>query len=120
FTTELIGFQGQFPGASVVRTGILFTWISNHKGATGGTTVTASDLGTADMSGTGGATIMTVSQTPSYNGVSVSGINGSNNVFSGTSLLAAVLPASRSVTVNGTATAFATIINTGATTAPGC
>jgi hypothetical protein len=35
-------------------------------------------------------------------------------------LLAAVLPASRSVKVGVTATAFATIINTGAATAPAC
>lgn len=35
-------------------------------------------------------------------------------------LLAAVLPASRSVQVGKTATAFATIINSGATTTPGC
>jgi hypothetical protein len=35
-------------------------------------------------------------------------------------LLASVLPASRSVQVGNTATAFAAIINTGSTTAPGC
>ena len=35
-------------------------------------------------------------------------------------LLAGVLPESRSVPVSGTATAFATIINSGTTTAPGC
>lgn len=46
----------------------------------------------------------------------------SNATFTATtsSLLAAVLPVSRSVQVNGTATAFATIINTGTTTATGC
>jgi hypothetical protein len=37
-----------------------------------------------------------------------------------TSLVTAVLPVSRSVQVNGTATAFATIINTGTTTATAC
>jgi hypothetical protein len=37
-----------------------------------------------------------------------------------TSLLSAVLPQSRSVQVNGTATAFATLINTGVNTASGC
>jgi hypothetical protein len=35
-------------------------------------------------------------------------------------LVAAVLPASRSATVGGTVTAFATMINTGAAMAPGC
>src|SRR6202008_4993720 len=46
--------------------------------------------------------------------------NGSSNIFGPTSLLTAALPESRSVQVNGTATAFATIINTGANTATSC
>jgi hypothetical protein len=121
FTTELVGLNGLGPIYSVVRTGILFTWTSNHKGATGGTTVTAVDpTQPIDTSGTGGATVVSVSQTPTYNGVSVSAINGSNNIFAPTNLVAAVLPASRSVAVNGTATAFATIINAGTTTATAC
>jgi hypothetical protein len=121
FTTQLVGLQGAGPAFSVVPTGILFTWTSNHKGANGGVTVTAADPSTpTDMSGTGGVTITSVSQTPTYNGVSVTAVNGSTNIFGPTTLLSAVLPESRSARVNGPVTAFATIINTGPTTATSC
>jgi hypothetical protein len=64
---------------------------------------------------------VSVSQTSTYTGVGVTGINGgSPNVLGVTSLLSAVLPASRSVQVSATATAFATVINTGANTAASC
>ena len=121
FTTQLVGLQGAGPAYSVVPTGILFTWTSNHKGASGGTTVTAVDpTGPIDTSGTGGATVTSVSQNPTYNGVAVGAVNGSTNIFGPTTLLSAVLPESRSAQVNSTVTAFATIINTGSTTASSC
>jgi len=121
FTTQLVGLAGLGPIYSVVPTGIGFTWTSNHKGATGSVTVTATDpTAPTDTSGTGGTTITSVTQTATYTGVGVTTINGSPNIFGPTSLLSAALPASRSILVNGTATAFATMINTGTTTATAC
>src|ERR1700730_1986759 len=122
FTTKLVGLQGaSIATAAVVPTGILFTWTSDHKGAAGGTKVTLGDpAAPVDTSGTGGTTITSVSQTATYTGVGVTAINGSNNTLASTSLLAAVLPESRSAQVNGTVTAFATIINTSSTTATSC
>jgi hypothetical protein len=126
FTTQLVGLQGpDIAHAAVVPTGIGVVWTSNHKGATGGVTVSVGDSeANADATGAGGPTIVSVSQTPTYTGTGVSGINGSNNIFAPTSLLAAVLPESRSAQVNdpteGVVTAFATIINTGTTTATSC
>jgi hypothetical protein len=122
FTTKLVGLQGASIGtAAVVPTGILFTWTSNHKGAAGGTKVTLGDpTAPVDTSGTGGTAITNVSQTATYTGVGVTAINGSNNTLAPTSLLAAVLPESRSAQLNSAVTAFATIINTGSTTATSC
>jgi hypothetical protein len=121
FTTLLVGLAPPGPEYAVVPTGIGFTWTSNHKGATGGVTVSAVDpTGPIDSSGTGGTTITSVSQTATYTGVGVTAINGSPNVFATTSLLSAVLPESRSAQVNATVTAFATIINTGTATATSC
>jgi hypothetical protein len=100
--------------------GIGFTWKSDYDGTTGGATIIPKTDLPADGNGTGGATITSVSQISTYTGVSVSAINGSNNVFGPTSLLAAVLPESRSAQVNGTVTAFATIINTGPNAATSC
>lgn len=121
FTTHLAGFQGQFPGASVVDTGIGFSWTSTFNGTNGGiaTLPTPTNHQVDAGSGTGGVTVTSYNGISNYIGVSVSGVNGSN-VLGPSPLLAAVLPASRSVQVNGTATAFATIINSGATAAPGC
>jgi hypothetical protein len=66
-----------------------------------------------DCSG-GGTCILTMDQTHS---VSASFAAGSPPT---SPLLAAMLPASRSATVGGTVTAFATMINTGTAMAPGC
>jgi hypothetical protein len=120
FTTHLVGL-GKGPTYPVIDTGMGFTWTSNNNGTVGGIAVTAVPKGTkGDPGGTGGVTVSTVTQTSTYTGVGVSAINGSTNIFGPTSLLSAVLPASRSAQPNGTITFFATIINTGATTATGC
>jgi hypothetical protein len=68
----------------------------------------------------GGTTYFSLENVIANNAVTVSAINGSGNLFGATNLLAAVLPSSRSVQVDGTATVFATIINTAATTATSC
>jgi hypothetical protein len=122
FTTHLIGFQGQFPGASVLDTGIGFSWTSNFNGTSGGIAVlpTPNNKQVDPGSGTGGVTITGYTPTTTYNGVGVAAINGSNNTLGSTTLLAAVLPESRSAQPNGTVTAFATIINTGTTAASSC
>ena len=121
FTTRLVGLQGRFPGAAVVDTGIGFTWTTTYNGTSGGLAILRNDTNrTDDPGGTGGVTITGYTPTTTYNGVNVSALNGSTTVGGPTNLLAAVLPASRSAVVNGTATAFATIINSGAATAPGC
>jgi hypothetical protein len=119
FTTRLVGIQGMFPGASVVDTGIRFAWNSTFNGTTGNITLLRNDQ-PSDPGGTGGITITSYTPTATYNGVAVTAVNGSTNVFSPTTLLAAVLPESRSAQPNGTVTAFATIINTGTATASSC
>jgi hypothetical protein len=122
FSTQLVGLQGpNLAGAAVVPTGILFTWSSNYTGTSGGAQIRKADpTAPVDTGGTGAAAIASVTQIPTYTGVGVTAINGSPNIFGPTSLLTAALPESRSVPVNGTATAFATIINTGANTATSC
>ena len=120
FTTHVVGIQGALPGAGVVDTGVGFNWTSNFNGTTGGITALGNILTADPGSGTGGVTVTSVNQISTYAGVGVTAINGSNNIFAPTSLLTAALPESRSVQVNGTATAFATIINTGTNTATGC
>jgi hypothetical protein len=124
FVTHVVGLGTPPSGSTlfpVIDTGMGFTWTSNNNGTTGKAAVTAVPEGMiADAGGTGGPTILSVNQTSTYTGVGVTAINGSPNIFGPTSLLTAVLPASRSVQVNGTATAFATIINTGTNTATGC
>jgi hypothetical protein len=57
---------------------------------------------------------------PSIGAYEFEGPNVCNNSAGTSPLLAAVLPESRSAQVNGTVTAFATIINTGTATATGC
>jgi hypothetical protein len=118
FTTHLVGLQGQLPGAAVVDTGIGFSWTSSYNGTSGGNAALANTQQADPGSGTGGITVTGYTATTTYNGVNVSAVNGSSSGPS--SLLAAVLPASRSVQVNATATAFATIINTGTTTGSAC
>jgi hypothetical protein len=119
FTTHLIGFQGQFPGASVVDTGIGFNWTSANNGENGGIATTAAvKTMAADPGSTGGNTVTSVTQTTTFSGVGVGAINGST--LGPSSLVAAVLPVSRSVQVGKTATAFVTIINSGTTTASAC
>jgi hypothetical protein len=124
FTTQLVGLQGpDIQHAAVVPTGILFTWTSNYNPGTGtgGARTNRSTIpNSATTSGTGGATVTSVSETPTYNGVAVAAVNGSTNNFGPTTLLSAVLPESRSAQVNGTVTAFATIINTGMSIATSC
>jgi hypothetical protein len=132
FTTHLVGLQAPtrtkaepLPLANVaalspVDTGIGFSWTSNYNGTAGGTTVIRNIQPADPGSGNGGTTITGYSPISTYTGVGVSGVNGSTNVFAPTTLLAAVLPASRSVAVNGTATAFATIINSGTAAATSC
>jgi hypothetical protein len=120
FKTELVGLQGTAPNFSVVPTGIFFTWTSSYNGSSGNTVATKNTKAPDPGSGTGGTTITGYNGTTTYAGVGVTAINGSPNVFGPTSLLTAALPESRSVQVNGTATAFATIINTGTNTATSC
>jgi hypothetical protein len=124
FTTRLVGIKGPAPlsaaTASVIDTGIFFSWTSNYNGTSGGIAVLGNIAPTDPGSGSGGVTVTGYNGTSTYSGVGVTAINGSNNIFGPTQLLTAVLPASRSVQVNGTATAFATIINTGTNTATGC
>jgi hypothetical protein len=124
FTTHLVGIVGPTPlnatTASVVDTGMGFNWTSNYTVAAGGILVVNGTDGEPVQDGTGIVTITSVSQASTYTGVGITAINGSSNIFGPTSLLTAALPESRSVQVNGTATAFATIINTGANTATGC
>jgi hypothetical protein len=120
FTTRLVGIQGLLPGASVVDTGIGFNWTSTFNGTSGGIAVINSAIPVDAGSGSGGLTVTSFNPTTTYSGVGVTGINGSNNVFGPSPLLSAVLPASRSSPVNGTVTAFATMINTGAVPVSGC
>ncbi len=120
FTTHLVGL-GPAPDYTVTDTGMGFVWSSNNNGSVGGSVATAVPFGTsADAGGTGSVTVTSVSQTSTYTGVAVNGVNGSNLVLGPTPLLAAILPESRSAQPNGTVTAFATIINTGTTTLSGC
>lgn len=121
FTTHLVGIQGALPGASVVDTGIGFTWTSDFNGTSGGIAVLTNPGQAVDSgSGTGGYTITGYTPTTTYNGVAVTAINGSNNSFGTSPLVASVLPESRSAQPGGTVTAFATIINTSSTTVTGC
>ena len=119
------GYQTHLAGVNAdgtaTDTGIGFSWTSDYNGTTGGVVIKKTDAG-ADNNGTGGVTITNVTQTSTFTGVMVSAVNGSNpsSIFGSTSLVTAVLPESRSAQPNGTVTAFATIINTGATTALGC
>src|SRR3984893_11213757 len=118
YTTHLVGLQGLLPGASVVDTGIGFDWTSSYNCTSGGNGAIANIQKADPGSGTGGITVTGYTATTNYLGVGVSAVNGSSTGAS--SLLAAVPPASHSVQVNATATAFATIINTGTTTASAC
>jgi hypothetical protein len=118
FTTHLVGLQGSLSNVAIVDTGIGFDWTANFNGTVGGNSALFS-TGSADPgSGTGGNTVTNFNGTPTYNGIAVTGVNGSPSGPS--ALLAAVLPVSRSVQVNNTATVFATIINSGTTTASAC
>jgi hypothetical protein len=126
FTTHLVGVVGPAatptspPPTTVVDTGMGFDWASNYNG-TAGLTVFNGWLGMPVITGgTGAVTVNNVFQITTYTGVVVSAVNGSTNIFGPTSLLSAVLPASRSAQPSGTVTAFATVINTGTTTATGC
>jgi hypothetical protein len=120
YETHLV-FMTQGPVFAPVDTGIGFTWTSNYNGTTGGVTIKKTSA-PADNNGTGGVTITSVSNTSTFSGVSISAINGvpPQNAFGATSLLAAILPESRSAVVGGTVTAFATIINSGANNATSC
>jgi hypothetical protein len=124
YETHLV-FMTLGPVYAPVDTGIGFKWTSNYSGTTGGVIIKKTSAA-ADNNGPGGVTITSVSNTSTYTGVSISAINGvlPQNALGATSLLAAVLPESRSAHVNdpteGVVTAFATIINTGANNATAC
>jgi hypothetical protein len=122
FTTHLVGLQGLLPGAAVVDTGIGFDWTSNNNGTVGGVAVSGVPQGATSTGGTGGVTVANYTATTNYLGVGVSGVNGNPSGVS--SLLAAMLPVSRSSTIGspatGTVTAFATIINTDTVTGTNC
>jgi len=107
------------PGASVVDTGIGFTWTTNFNGTSGSIAVLPNIKQPDPGSGTGGITVTGYTPTTSFIGVVVGAINGSN-VLGPSPLLASILPASRSVVVGSTATAFATLINNSAVTVPAC
>ncbi len=66
FTTHLVGIQGDSPNATVVDTGIGFSWTSTFNGTNGGIAVLSATQPVDSGSGTGGITVTAVSET-SYN-----------------------------------------------------
>jgi hypothetical protein len=97
FTTHLVGIAGLLPGANIVDTGIGFKWTSTFNGTSGNIAVLNGILPT-DPGGTGNITVTSYNGTSTYNGIGVTGVNGSppgtiptllsgsacNGVYSGT------------------------------------
>jgi len=95
FTTHLAGVN--FDG-SATDLGIGFSWKDNFNGTSGGIATTKNSVPVDPGSGTGGVTILSINQTTTLSGVSVTGVNGvasgsapalasgsaCNGVFSGT------------------------------------
>jgi hypothetical protein len=79
FTTHLVGLMGLLPGASVVDTGIGFSWASTYNGTSGSITVSRIDRPVDPGSGTGDITITTSNEVTSYQfpkSLGVTAING--------------------------------------------
>lgn len=76
FTTHLVGIQGKLPGATVVDTGIGFSWTDSFNGTSGGISVTNSAQPVDPGSGTGGIVVTGVSEISTLSGVSVTAVNG--------------------------------------------
>lgn len=66
FTTHLVGIQGNSPSATVVDTGVGFSWTSTFNGTNGGIGVLNTSNPVDSGSGTGGITVTAISET-SYN-----------------------------------------------------
>jgi hypothetical protein len=81
FTTHLVGIAGALPGASVVDTGIGFSWTDTFNGTSGGISVINSSQPVDPGSGTGVVTITNSNETTTYQfpkSFGVVGINGNS------------------------------------------
>jgi hypothetical protein len=79
FTTHLVGIMGTLPGASVIDTGIGFTWVDTFNGTSGSLAVSNSYLPVDPNSGTGGVTVTSVNDVTTYQypkSIGVTTING--------------------------------------------
>ncbi|HLJ13476.1 MAG TPA: hypothetical protein VKV15_03195 [Bryobacteraceae bacterium] len=74
FTTHLVGINAD---GTATDTGIGFTWQSTYNGTSGGTATTKNSNPVDPGSGTGGITVLSVTQTTTYNynGISFGGAN---------------------------------------------
>lgn len=66
FTTHLVGIIGNTPSASVIDTGVGFSWTSTFNGTNGGIVVSNAFTPVDPGSGSGGITVTAISET-SYN-----------------------------------------------------
>jgi len=78
FTTHLVGIMGALPGASVIDTGIGFSWTDTYNGTSGGIAAINSFQPVDPGSGTGGITVTSVNEITNYqyNGLGVTAVNG--------------------------------------------
>jgi hypothetical protein len=78
-TTHLVGIVGNLPGATVLDTGIGFSWTDSFNGTAGGISVLYNPGGVDPGSGTGGSTVTNVNPTTTYQyppGLVVVAVNG--------------------------------------------
>jgi hypothetical protein len=76
FTTHLAGISGLLPAASVVDSGIGWSWTDTFNGTSGGIAVINGTHPVDPGSGTGGITITSYSPTTTIGGIVVGGVNG--------------------------------------------